>query len=195
MQCPVGAVDLTAPAGVEQTETIIDTAGATFPTGQFVVMHQGLDMAAGSVNTWVTDFGTTYGAPTMFQTSAGGQVGSPADVGNTIENLWNNSGASAIELYEERIWEANGAALGGAVYPTYTIGTWNTELHDRRRTTYGVLGDPAPTTYTFTLGAPVLQPPNNFELDAYVDPRRPIKQVPPASACLNGFLPCLKVYP
>ena len=125
----------------------------------------------------------------------GGQVGSPADVGNTIENLWNNSGASAIELYEERIWEANGAALGGAVYPTYTIGTWNTELHDRRRTTYGVLGDPAPTTYTFTLGAPVLQPPNNFELDAYVDPRRPIKQVPPASACLNGFLPCLKVYP
>jgi hypothetical protein len=128
----------------------------------------------------------------MFQTSAGGQVGSPADVGNTLQNLWSNSGASALEIYEERLWEANGAPLAGA--GAHTIGQWNAELHGRRRVTYPVLGDPAPTTYTFTIGTPVIPavpPPNNFEDDAYVDPRYPVTQ---AVGCLNGASPCVHVY-
>jgi hypothetical protein len=194
--CPPAAVDLTIPTGTEQTEHIINAALASLPVGTFVVEHQGLDMALGSVNPWVTSAGTTYGTPTMFQTSAGGQVGSPADVGSTIENLWNNSAASAIEIYEERLWEANGAALTGVLgpYGSYTIGTWNTQLHARRRTSYPSLGDPAPTTYSFTWRTPIVQPlppPNDFEYNAYVDPRRqPVTQ---AAGCLDGFSPCVVV--
>ena len=155
MNCPLGTPFLhqTVPGGTEQTEAIINDAVAAYPMGKFVVEHQGLDMAPGSVNQWVTDIGAT-GKPTMFQTSAGGQVGSPAQLGDTIQNLWDNSAASALEIYEERLWEANHAALGGATNPTRSIGDWNTELHARRRAAYPVLGDPAPTTYTFTFGTP-----------------------------------------
>lgn len=86
--CPPGTPvkHQTVPGGTEQTETIINRAVAAYPLGRFVVEHQGLDMAPGSVNRWVTDIGAT-GKPTMFQTSAGGQVGSPVQLGDTIQNL------------------------------------------------------------------------------------------------------------
>jgi hypothetical protein len=181
------------PGGTEQTETIINRAVAAYPTGRFVVEHQGLDMKPGSVNKWVTDIGAT-GKPTMFQTSASGQVGSPAQLADTIQNLWDNSTASALEIYEERLWEANRTALGGLKHSTRTIGDWNTALHARRRTAYPALGDPAPRTYTFTFRTPVVQPlppPNNYEYNAYVDPR--LQPVTQAGGCLDGFSPCVIV--
>lgn len=192
--CPPAAVDLTVPQGTEQTEHIIDAALGSLPNGTFIVEHQGLDMDPASVNWWVTSRGMMFGTPTMFQTSAGGQVGSPADVGDTLQNLWTNSNASALEIYEERLWEANGAALGGAANPTHTIGQWNVDLHARRRLSYPVLGDPAPTTYRFTIGAPVLPglpPPLNFENDMYIDPRHPVLQ---GVDCANASSPCIHVF-
>ena len=195
--CPPGTPvkHQTVPGGTEQTETIINGAVAAYPLGRFVVEHQGLDMAPGSVNRWVTDIGAT-GKPTMFQTSAGGQVGSPVQLGDTIQNLWDNSTASALEIYEERLWEANHASLGGVANPTRTIGDWNNELHARRLSAYPALGDPAPLTYTFTFDTPVvkpLPPPNNYEYNAYVDPR--LQPVTQADGCVDGFSPCVVVYP
>jgi hypothetical protein len=133
----------TVPRGTEQTETIIAMATAAYPElGRLVVEHQGLDMAPGSVNQWVTDFGAT-GRPTLFQTSAGGQVGSPQDLGDTLQNLWDNSAASALEIYEERLWEANLAPLGGALSPERNLGDWQDELHARRQALYPELGQEA----------------------------------------------------
>ena len=152
-------------------------------------------MKPGSVNQWVTYIGAT-GKPTTFQTSAGGQVGSPAQLADTIQNLWDNSTASALEIYEERLWEANRAALGGLKHPTRTIGDWNTALHARRRTVYPGLGDPAPATYTFTFHTPVVQPqppPNDYEYNAYVDSR--LQPVTQAEGCLDGFSLCVVVRP
>lgn len=132
----------TVPDGTEQTETIIDRAVSAYPElGRFVVEHQGLDMAPGSVNRWVTDFGAT-GRPTLFQTSAGGQVGSPRDVGDTLQNLWDNSTASALEIYEERLWEANQAPLGAALDPARNLQAWQDELNARRQALYPELGEP-----------------------------------------------------
>jgi hypothetical protein len=130
------------PGGTEQTETIIDRAAAAYPKlGRFVVEHQGLDMAPGSVNRWVTDFGAS-GRPTLFQTSASGQVGSPEDVGDTLQNLWDNSTASAIEIYEDRLWESQQEPLGGAVSPERNLREWQEELHARRRVAFPELGEP-----------------------------------------------------
>jgi len=185
--CPanVPPAQRTVPRATRQTETIIDAAVAASPLGMFVVEHQGLDAAPGSVNHWVTDVGAT-GKPTMFQTSAGGQVGTPAALGDTIQNLFDHSTASALEVYEERVWEADGP-LGAAADPSRDIAYWNTALHERRRAAYSELGDPAPATYEFTFRTVI---PNSSDEIDYFDPRL---AVPQASGCADSLSPCVTV--
>lgn len=185
--CPptVPPAQRSVPRATKQTETIIDAAVAAYPIGMFVVEHQGLDAAPGSVNHWVTDVGNT-GKPTMFQTSAGGQVGTPAELGDTIQNLFDHSTASALEVYEERLWEADGP-LGAAADPTRDITYWNTALHQRRRTAYSDLGDPAPETYSFTFRT---APVNGSAEIGYFDPRLP---VPQSASCGDSLSPCVTV--
>jgi len=184
------------PRGTEQTEAIIAAAAAAYPAlGSFVVEHQGLGMELGSINPWVIDFGAT-GRPTMFQTSAGGQVGSPAQVGDTLQNLWDNSAASALEIYEERLWEAHSAPLGAAAHPERRIEDWQAMLHARRRDAYPELGDPAPSSHTFTFAAPVTPteaPPGQARVIAYLDPR--LQAMSLAADCEDGFSPCIVVHP
>jgi hypothetical protein len=191
--CPnPNAPDLTIPGGTEQTEHIVESAILGMPWGTFVVEHQGLDADPASLNPWVLDYGG-WGIPTMFQTSASGQVGTMAAVGNALDTMTTYSLATALEIYEERLWEANGQPLGAANHGERTIGDWNAVLHDLRRARYPGLGDPAPSTYTFTFGAPVPPPPLNYETDSYVDPRFPLVQAATA-ACGGTNAPCIRVY-
>lgn len=72
-------IDMTIPGGEEQTNTIIANAFATAEgsaPGAFVVEYQGLDPVGGPNNSQVAD-ANALGKPTMFQTSATGQVGTP----------------------------------------------------------------------------------------------------------------------
>jgi hypothetical protein len=163
------------------------------PWGTFVVEHQGLDMDQASLNPWVLDYGG-WGIPTMFQTSAAGQVGSAADVGNALDTMTTYSLATALEIYEERLWEANGAPLGAANHGDRTIGDWTNVLHDLRRARYPGLGDPAPSTYTFTFGMPVPPMGVNYETDSYFDPRFPLVQGA-TTACGGTTSPCIRVFP
>ena len=57
-----------------------------------------------------------------------------------------------LEIYEARAWEANDSILDPTLPPTQqrTLAQWNQRLHERRRNNFPMLGDPAPTTISFT---------------------------------------------
>jgi hypothetical protein len=104
------------PGGTEQTQTILDNGQATHAL-LFSVAHNGLGPkrsdnclsnpnGLGCPNKWVLTEGSE-GQVTGFQTQNANGVANPADTDSTLQNELTNSQGIYLELYEERIWEAN----------------------------------------------------------------------------------------
>lgn len=100
-------------------------------------------------NKWATDVGAVGGL-THFQTNNPAQVGSPAQLASALGNMWSNSNSAMLEIYEARAWEAGDAVLDPTLRVQRTLAQWNQRLHKRRRNNFLKLGDPAPTTLSFT---------------------------------------------
>jgi hypothetical protein len=86
-------------------------------------------------NRWVLEFGGSKpGQLTGFQTNTGKGVGSPADVDSAFQNMWDNSDAAYIEIYEQRAWEVQRAEAAGIKQASgFTLAEWAEKFHDRRR--------------------------------------------------------------
>jgi hypothetical protein len=108
-------------------------------------------VGSGCPNKWATDVGAVGGL-THFQTNNSTQVGTPAQLASALDNMWSNSNSAMLEIYEDRAWEANDSILDPTLPPEQqlTLAQWNQRLHDRRRDNFPALGDPTPTTISFT---------------------------------------------
>jgi len=156
------------PAGTEQTETILDNGQASHHV-LFSVAHNGLGPkhadncfsnpnGLGCPNKWVLTEGSE-GQVTGFQSQNANGVANPSEVDSTLQNELTNSQGIYLELYEERIWEAN-RQPNGVVDPLgsgRTMAQWAEQLHSRRRALFANLGDPYPTTHRHTFHSSVNQ--------------------------------------
>ena len=108
-------------------------------------------MASGCPNKWATDVGAVGGL-THFQTSHAPEVETPAQLESALDNMWSNSNSAMLEVYEAHAWQAGDAVLDPTLPPRAqrTLAQWNERLHERRRNDFPALGDPAPTTISFT---------------------------------------------
>lgn len=105
-----------------------------------------------------------HGQITGFQTinatgDALNQVGvsNPVDLESAIRNVWDNSDAIFLEIYEQRFWEAEKAGLVLDPEATgRTIGQWNDLFHQRRREFWSGIPDPFPLfhRHVFTYNHP-----------------------------------------
>ena len=98
------------------------------------------------------------GQATGFQSQNTNGVANPADTDSTLQNELTNSQGIYLELYEERIWEAN-RQTNGVIDPAgsgRTMAQWADQLNSRRRTLFANIPDPYPATYrhTFTRTLP-----------------------------------------
>lgn len=142
------------PRGTEQTEFILDQGQADHGA-IFVVQHNGLGpipasgtcpneglhpavppyaaAGTGCPNHWVLEEGA-QGQITGFQTNNAQGVGTPVELEAAFENARVNSDAVFVEIYEQRLWEAENLS-GGVLDPAatgWTIGEWADKFHDRR---------------------------------------------------------------
>lgn len=108
-------------------------------------------VGSGCPNKWVTDVGADGGL-THFQTSHAPEVATSADLESTLQNMWLNSNSAMLEIYEYMASAAGDSVLDPAlpVDEQRTLAQWNERLHERRRANFLALGDPAPTTISFT---------------------------------------------
>jgi hypothetical protein len=131
------------PGGTQQTRNILDQGQADYGT-LFAVQHNGLGPAPapgtcpggpGCPNKWVTDEGHE-GQYTGFQTNNAheGGVRTPADVESAFQNAWDNSDATFVEIYEQRLWEIENQP-GGLLPSGDTVGAWNDDFDARQRAT------------------------------------------------------------
>jgi hypothetical protein len=119
------------------------------PDGSYA--HGPNGVGSGCPNKWATDVGAVGGL-THFQTNNASQVGNPAQLASALDNMWSHSNSAMLEIYEARAWEANDAILDPTLPSRQqrTLAQWNQRLHERRRNNFPALGDPAPTTISFT---------------------------------------------
>ena len=93
------------------------------------------------------------GQITGFQTNNKKGVANPIELESTLQNAWDNSDAVFVEIYEQRLWEAE---LAGPVLDPngsgLTIGEWAERFHMRRLSDWipGELPDPFPLTHQHT---------------------------------------------
>lgn len=160
--CPSG-IDAPIVGPFAQTEHIIASARASYPD-DVAIAHLGLGqmpdfsdtsvyatgcpvptfldgtpafganaVGSGCPNKWATDVGAAGGL-IHFQTSHAPEVSDAAELSSALENLWNNSTASMLEIYENRAWEAADAILDPnlPIDQQRTLADWNTCLHERR---------------------------------------------------------------
>lgn len=98
----------------------------------FVVSHNGLGPDH-EPNRWVTRAGKA-GQPTLFQTMNLTKVQNTADLQATLENLWNNTDAHYLEVYQQILLEAeaqDGRLVPDADAEVNTLQEWNDELQSR----------------------------------------------------------------
>ncbi len=92
------------------------------------------------------------GQVTGFQTNNPSGVSNPIELESTLQNAWDNSDAIFVEIYEQKLWEAETA--GPVLNPNAsgrTIRDWANLFHQRRRTDWAQkLGDPFPLTHRHT---------------------------------------------
>jgi hypothetical protein len=162
------------PGGTEQTEKIL-ARGRLEHGLRFVVQHNGLGprpqdrlppkapcpnegkhpavppfefAGSGCPNRYVLLEGVA-GQVTAFQTNNAKGVANPVELESTLRNAWDNSDAIFLEIYEERLWEAETA--GPVLDPNATgrtIGEWAEAFHKRRRDFGGAkIPDPFPMTH------------------------------------------------
>lgn len=121
------------------------------------------------------------GGLTHFQTT--NNITSSALLASALDNMWSNSNSAMLEIYEARAWEAGDAILDPTLPADQqrTLADWNQLLHDRRRTNFLQLGDPAPLSITFTF-TQALEPQESFY---YFVPRSGPRSPSPASPLLG----------
>jgi len=131
-------------------------------------------VASGCPNKWATDIGDVDGL-THFQTNNAGGVGNMAQIESALENMWANSNSAMLEIYEARAWEANDSILDPTLPPVQqrTLAQWNQRLHDRRRKNFSGLGDPTPTTISFTFTRSIDPHETLYYFVPKSEPRRP----------------------
>lgn len=134
-----------------QTEAIIDIGSdpANSYHDRFAVQHCGLQPipaaacpgSDGCPNQWVIDAGVA-GQPTVFQTQNITKIPDLPTLDAALRNAELNSDATMVEIYEERVWEAQ--QLPGPLDPAGSgrdLAAWDQLLRDRRA---------APLTYRHT---------------------------------------------
>jgi Beta-galactosidase len=156
------------PGGSAQTQRILDEAQATHGL-RFAVAHNGMQVKPPDgtcpnqgkhpavapyadigpcPNRWVLEEGA-QGQVTGFQTNNADGVSTPAHLESSLQNLWDNSDGVYLEIYEQRLFEANGDVLDASASGR-TLAQWDEELHQRRRAFFPTLPDPRPLSHRHT---------------------------------------------
>ena len=165
------------PAGAEQTETILEI-GCINHGLAFMVQHNGLGprpqdenpprdrcpnegehpanrpfggVGSGCPNRWVLEEGEA-GQPTAFQINNASGVKTLEELESAFRNLYDNSDGIFLEIYEERLWDAenNGPVLDKNATKR-TLAQWNDLLIERRRSIWGSkIPDPFPSSLSHT---------------------------------------------
>jgi hypothetical protein len=161
------------------SDTEIYAAGCPVPryrNGDYV---SGPNGGAGCPNKWVTDVGDVGGL-THFQTS---HISDTMLLASTLDNMWSNSNSAMLEIYEARAWEAGDSILDPTLPPNQrrTLADWNQRLHERRRANFPALGDPTPTTISFTF----TQSMDPYETFYYFVPKSGPRSPAPVSPLLG----------
>jgi hypothetical protein len=135
------------------SDTSIYSAGCPVPKDQYYQDVYGPNgVGSGCPNKWATDVGAVGGL-THFQTSNPAHISTTVQLASALDNMWSNSNSAMLEIYESVAWTAGDSILDPTLPPNQqrTLAEWNQRLHNRRRANFPVLGDPAPTTISFTL--------------------------------------------
>lgn len=165
------------PAGTEQTEKILEIGRKNHGLS-FMVQHNGLgprpqdenpprsncpnegehpanrpfgSVGSGCPNRWVLQEGEA-GQPTAFQINNAAGVKTLPELESALRNLYDNSDGIFLEIYEERLWDAenNGPVLDQNATKR-TLQQWDELLLQRRRSFWGAkIPDPFPATITHT---------------------------------------------
>jgi hypothetical protein len=134
------------------SDTNIYSVGCPLPKDPYGIDVYGPNgVGSGCPNKWATDVGAVGGL-THFQTNNASQISNTMQIASALDNMWSNSNAAMLEIYEARAWEANDSILDPTLPPAQrrTLAEWNQRLHERRRDNFPALGDPAPLTISFT---------------------------------------------
>lgn len=96
---------------------------------------------------------------------------------------WSNSNSAMLEVYEAHAWQAGDSILDPtlSVPQQRTLSQWNERLHARRRRNFPALGDPTPTTISFTFTRSI----DPYETFYYFVPRSGPRSSWPASLLLG----------
>lgn len=116
---------------VEQMESILQLGASTYGN-LFVVAHYGLSDHH-EPNRWVVRAGKN-GQPTLFQTMNMQVLTEPADLQAALENMWTNTTAHYLEVYQEMLRRArdnDGRLVPNAAADTNTIKEWDALLKTR----------------------------------------------------------------
>lgn len=116
---------------VEQVEEIIRRASEVYGP-LFVVAHNGLGFER-KPNRWVVEAGKN-GQPTAFQTRNLTDLQTPEQLQQTLENLWDNSNAFYLEVYEQVLEVARdkeNVLVPDDQAEINTISEWNKQLQSR----------------------------------------------------------------
>jgi hypothetical protein len=119
------------------------------PAGNFAFGSNGV--GSGCPNKWAYDVGAVGGL-THYQTNNATGVATMAELESAFQNMWANSNSAMLEIYEARAWKAGDSVLDPTLPASEqrTLADWNERLHERRRADFPQLGDPAPSTISFT---------------------------------------------
>ena len=98
--------------------------------------------------------------------------------------MWSNSNSAMLEIYEAHAWKATTRSSIRRCPPQQrTLAQWNERLHERRRNNFPALGDPTPTSISFTFTRSI----DPYETFYYFVPKSGPRSPSPASPLL-GYL-------
>ena len=167
------------PDGTEQTIEIMDRGQAKIGL-PFLVQHNGLQgkpagcnfegqhpkpnrnygaywPVGGCPNQWAVKKGAE-GLLTGFQTVNLEKVANQEDLDLSFQNLWDNTDAMFLEVYENLFWYADNTARGVLPRSRKTMAQWADDLHKRRNDPvfpqYVAAKDPFPSTHSVTVTGP-----------------------------------------
>jgi hypothetical protein len=156
--------------------------GCPLPMGPdgYTPAHGEHAVGSGCPNKWATDVGAVGGL-THFQTTHAPNVETTAQLASALDNLWSNSNAAMLEIYEVQAWLAGDAVLDPSLRPARTLAEWNERLHERRRNDFPALGDPTPKSISFTFTRSI----DPYETFYYFVPKSGPRSISPRSPLLG----------